>query len=76
VAGAAAMADGSISEGTFMERERGGDLDGCRVATAVLIEDSAGSFILLPGIINASERLIVRRHRDDLALETRSWIQR
>ena len=51
VPGAVAMAGGSISEGTFMEKERGGDLDGCRVATDVLIEGYAGSFIPVPDII-------------------------
>jgi hypothetical protein len=54
VPGAAAMADGSISEGTFMERERGGDLDGSRGATDVLIEGYVRSFIPVSDIIMRS----------------------
>lgn len=51
VFGAAATAGGSISEGTFIERERGGDLDGCRVATDVLIEGYVVSFIPVSDVI-------------------------
>jgi hypothetical protein len=43
-----AIVDGSISEGAFMEREREGNLGGCRVATGELIEVYAGSFIECP----------------------------
>jgi hypothetical protein len=53
VLGAETVTDGSLSEGTFMERERGGDFDGCPVATDVLIEDYVGSFIPMSDLMRS-----------------------